>query len=152
MRDQYSKIRFTICYGLGGNYRVGCRFLAVCRAGEIREPKSFSPGGSERMIAIERRIQSSLDSVLSVKYFFESNFRVERAQFSSFTSPLLKRDNALKALEWIPNVSSAQRSQYENAPKVDGFENFRFTERSKKGKLITAGQREDYFPVFLLNR
>ena len=143
----YLLVLLVLIIGVGASV-IGFRQIVLLE--EAEKQKNFVIAASDRMVAIERAIQSNLDSVLSIKSFFESNLIVQREQFRSFVSPLLKRNSALQALEWIPNVSAEERSSYESVAKSEGFKNFKFTERSGKGKLIKAGTREDFFPVFYL--
>ncbi len=51
-------------------------------------------------------------------------------------------------MQWIPRVPKSEREAYENAARKDGYVNFRFTERSSQGDIVTAAQRAEYFPVF----
>ena len=143
----YLLVLLVLIIGVGASV-IGFRQIVLLE--EAEKQKNFVIAASDRMVAIERAIQSNLDSVLSIKSFFESNLIVQREQFRSFVSPLLKRNSALQALEWIPNVSAEERSSYESVAKSEGFKNFKFTERSGKGKLIKADTREDFFPVFYL--
>ena len=144
---KYMLVFFVLIIGIGATV-VGFRQFVLLE--EAEKQKNFLIAASDRMVAIERAIQSNLDSVLSIKSFFESNLAVQREQFRSFVSPLLKRNSALQALEWIPNVSAEERADFEAVARSEGFKNFKFTERSKTGKLISAGTREDFFPVFYL--
>jgi CHASE1-domain containing sensor protein len=142
---QYILVFFVLGIGVAASV-AGFRQFVLIEESEKR--RSFVLAASDRLVAIERSIQSNLDSVLSVKSFFESNLVVHREQFRSFVSPMLKRNGALKALEWVPNVPAKDRDEFEAIAKSEGFSNFRFTERDKKGKLVSAGMRENYFPVF----
>jgi len=144
---KYLSVLLVLIVGVGASV-IGFRQFVLLE--EAEKQKNFVIAASDRMVAIERAIQSNLDSVLSIKAFFESNLIVQREQFRSFVSPLLERNSALQALEWIPNVPAEERVQFEAVAKSEGFKNFRFTERSKKGELINAGTREDFFPVFYL--
>ena len=145
--QKYLLVLLVLIVGVGASV-IGFRQFVLLE--EAEKQKSFVLAASDRMVAIERAIQSNLDSVLSIKAFFESNLIVQREQFRSFVSPLLKRNSAIQALEWVPNVSAEERDDFEAVAKSEGFKNFMFTERSKSNKLISAGAREDFFPVFYL--
>jgi len=96
-------VLLVLIIGVGAS-AIGFRQIVLLE--EAEKQKNFVIAASSRMVAIERAIQSNLDSVLSIKAFFESNLIVQREQFRSFVSPLLKRNSAIQALEWIPNVSA----------------------------------------------
>jgi len=59
------------------------------------------------------------------------------------------RSNTIQALEWIPLVLAEQREQFENERK-DEFSGFEFTQRESQGNMISAENRDEYFPVYFM--
>ncbi|MBT3990316.1 MAG: response regulator [Rhodospirillaceae bacterium] len=145
--QKYMLVLLVFAIGVAASV-VGFRQFVLIE--ETEKEHNFHLAATERLVAIERSIQSNLDSVLSIKSFFESNLAVKRDQFKSFVLPVLKRNSALKALEWIPMVTASERAKYENAAKSEGFKGFKFVERTKSKKMISAKLREDYFPVYFV--
>jgi PAS domain S-box-containing protein len=75
---------------------------------------------------------------------------VSRDEFWIFTQPYLTRYPSIQALEWIPRVFSEEREKYEMQARQEGFTSFHFTERQEQGKMIPAGQRTEYFPIYYM--
>ncbi len=144
---RYFIVILVLVLGVGASAIGFAQFVLI---EENDKERSFVLAASDRAVVIERSIQSNLDSVLSIKFFFESNLLVKRDQFASFVASVLKRNVAVKALEWVPVVPAKERKAYVSAAQSEGFKNFDFLERSEKGKLVKAGARQDYYPVFFL--
>ena len=109
---------------------------------------SFNGVAQERLDALETNVTLSLDNLVTVGAFFDASHEVEREEFDRFTVPLLTRNRAIQALEWIPRVPRRSRQAYEEDARHDGFPSFQFTERPSPAQLARAGEREEYFPVF----
>lgn len=144
---RYYLVLLVLILGVGASFAGFEQFVFI---EESAKERSFVLAASDRLAAIEQSIHSNLDSVLSIKSFYESNRIVQRDQFRSFVAPILRRHAAIKALEWIPAVEASRRSEFENKARRDGFKNFKFIERSKSGKLVSARVREKYFPVYFV--
>ncbi|MCW8992604.1 MAG: CHASE domain-containing protein [Gammaproteobacteria bacterium] len=52
------------------------------------------------------------------------------------------------SLKWAPRVTEAQRPAFEAAARAAGLASFRITERDAQGRLVLAGRRAEYFPVY----
>ena len=57
-------------------------------------------------------------------------------------------ESSIQAIEWIPRVPFEGRAFREAEAWQDGFTAFCFTEYDKDGRLVSAGRRAEYFPVF----
>ena len=53
----------------------------------------------------------------------------------------------LQALEWVPRIASVERAKYENAARKEGLQGYQITEKDRRGQLVRAAPREEYFPV-----
>lgn len=97
---------------------------------------------------------NNLDDYLEVLYavraFYDANPDVDRAQFRTFTDPLLSRHPGIQALEWVPWVRGSERSAYEARARAEGLADFHFTERDGGGRRVTAATRSEYFPVYFV--
>ena len=65
--------------------------------------------------------------------------------------PWLKKDSVAQAFEWVPRVRASERTGYELAARRDGLDHFGFTEKDKEGKLVSAGRRDEYYPVYFVS-
>ena len=123
-------------------------FLLLRNLEERSAKAAFENVAAERLDDVEVSIQQSLDNLDALAAFYNSSQLVTRAEFARFTSPLLSRDKAIQALEWSPWVPLNMRRRYEDSAGRDGFASFHFTEKTPQGKMVTAGSRPEYFPVF----
>ncbi len=89
-----------------------------------------------------------LDTLYSEAAFFTAYRQVDRDQFRIFAQSWLARHHSIQALEWVPRVLHAERSDYEEAARRDGYPDFKITERSKKGLLVERTPQVEYFPVY----
>jgi CHASE1-domain containing sensor protein len=73
---------------------------------------------------------------------------VSRDEFRTFIAPFMDKYKNIQALVWIPNVHKSRREEIENTGRRDGFEGFDIRELDNNGQLVTAGIRDQYFPLF----
>lgn len=98
--------------------------------------------------ALIRNLDAYLEVLHSVRAFFDANQEVDRQQFRTFAASALARHEGIQALEWVPRVQAHDRPVFEARARAEGFEGFRLTERDEAGRLVTAAERSEYFPVF----
>jgi signal transduction histidine kinase/ActR/RegA family two-component response regulator len=101
-----------------------------------------------RMMALQRGLEAGYLVLESMSAFHDSAAAMSRQDFKRLVRPLLKNNIAVQALEWIPRVALAQRPAYEAAARADGYERFGITQRESQGRMISAEEREEYFPVY----
>ena len=99
---------------------------------------------------VEEKLQIITNTLASLNAFYKSSQFVDRTEFREFTAPLLKRHPSIQALEWAPYVPHDMRSTYKDNAQNDGLDNFQFRTLNKEKQLITAPEKESYFPVFYL--
>ncbi|MGD1075853.1 MAG: CHASE domain-containing protein, partial [Thermodesulfovibrionales bacterium] len=110
----------------------------------------FNRAAENRHVWLGREIESDLQTLVSLQAFYLNSEKINRSEFHEFTKTLLSQHPHIHALEWIPRIPSDRREGFENAAKKEGFPNFQITERDARGKLIRAGKREEYFPVYFV--
>ncbi len=94
--------------------------------------------------------QASLikNKLLALTAIYRGSEFVDRNEFTTFASTLREDDDSIQALEWVPIVRNDYRSDYEHLARKDGFNDFEFKEFSNNRKLVTADQRDIYYPVY----
>jgi diguanylate cyclase (GGDEF)-like protein/PAS domain S-box-containing protein len=111
--------------------------------------RRFQLVAAERSGAIIEKFKENLRDLDAVRRFFVGSEFVGRREFHRFVAPILQY-RGFRALEWIPRVTRDQRAAFEIAAREDGFTEFRFTEQDPEGRLVPAGDRDEYFPVYYL--
>ncbi|HDN25818.1 MAG TPA: PAS domain S-box protein [Thioploca sp.] len=97
---------------------------------------------------LRRELDLSVEVLLGVKGLFEASEFVTRKEFQVFTTPKLASYPTIQALEWLPKVTTEQRTVYEATARADGLSSFSIMERHRQGQMVPAGTRAEYFPVF----
>jgi PAS domain S-box-containing protein len=110
----------------------------------------FNRASEDRILALQRGIEESLQELESISAFYAASEVVTRKKFHDFVRPFLLHNPGVQALEWIPRVPASLRNTYEQAAQRDGFSGFRFTDRKSQGIMIRAGGRREYFPVYFV--
>ena len=99
-------------------------------------------------VAIEQELLTHLDFLHSIAALYDTSPFVSREEFRTFANSLLKRARGVQALEWIPLISAGERGEYERLARSDGLPDFRIKEKNATGKMVSAGTRAEYFPVY----
>lgn len=121
----------------------------VIRGWERKNLRSeFGTLAQERVEVLQSKMLALLEVLDSVAAFYSTNDHVSRDEFAKFVTDAKLRHAELQGLSWNPRVSAAQRTAYETAARREGFADFKFSEMNTAGKLVDAGAREEYVPVF----
>ena len=113
---------------------------------QIRK-ENFDRLAQEEIQEIQASVLSTAATLRSIRGLFNASATVDRDDFHAFVESL-EVAHMVQALEWIPRVPHAARSEYEEAARRGGFPVFEFTERASHGDMVRAGDREEYFPVY----
>ncbi len=108
----------------------------------------FALDAQNYSVALEKSIGGNLSSLHAIEGLYASSFKVTRARFRTFVNKILPHNDGIHALRWIPRVAGAERKKYEAAAIRDGYSKYRFAELNSKRQLVTAGKRDEYFPVY----
>src|SRR5208337_4734332 len=99
---------------------------------------------------LEANLALNLNDIVSLGAVFDVSPSLNRLDFSRFTAPLLEENHAIQALEWAPRVPKNLRQTYEGAARRDGLASFQITEQLADGRMVAAGERQEYCPVFFV--
>ncbi len=123
-------------------------FILMQKWEQQRVQVHFESAASSYLAAINNEASQHQVMVSSIANFHRSLDAVNRVAFSAFSSAVLLEHDDVQALEWVPRVPHAVRSEYEESAWRAGFGKFRFTERAAGGELVTARSRDEYYPVY----
>jgi signal transduction histidine kinase len=115
---------------------------------EERTRNTFQAAAEDRAIAIERALKHKIELVTSsMSAFFQAvGTEVSPEMFKNYVMPLISKDNSIKAVEWIPFITSEKRAEFlAAAQKI--YPNFQLTELNDN-KIVPAAPRESYLPLF----
>ncbi|HQT46792.1 MAG: hypothetical protein B7X08_05055 [Acidocella sp. 20-63-7] len=123
-------------------------FLLMRGVAEQKQRAAFGQAAEARLALVSTNVTLTLDNLVVASTFFDVAPNITREGFHNLAVPILQRNPAIQALEWIPRVLQAQRGQYEAAAQGDGLAGFRITERTPTGLIIPAANRPEYYPVY----
>lgn len=103
-----------------------------------------------RVEVLRNRVFRSLEVLYGIQSFYATRSEVSRQQFGQFVGAALRRQPELQALAWDAWVPAGERHLWEETARQEGYPDFHFTEESKASGLVTAGARDEYFPVYYL--
>ena len=110
--------------------------------------QAFTKETEKIITVLDGKFEINLHNLISIRSIFHASTEVTPSEFQIFTKPLLSKFKFIQALEWIPRVPDSDREMYENRMRNAGLPRFQFTELLHPGKMIRAGSRSEYFPVY----
>jgi PAS domain S-box-containing protein len=135
----------AVVLGLGTTLAA---FQGVRSANHDRLVARFERETGNLAMGARQRIDSHLDVFYSLRDHFDAEGAVTRQAFAAFTRSQLQRHPGIQALEWVPVVPRSARAAFEAAARREGLAGFRLTERDAANRLVPAGDRPVYYPVF----
>ena len=124
--------------------------LRLYRDDGIRIRENFRHSVDVHAAAIDAQVSANIAVLQSVKALFDASERVTRPEFRTFATFLRNRYPSIKALGWIPRVTTGGRVAMEAQAQSEGLAGFQFTERQAQGDMVPAREREEYFPVYFM--
>lgn len=117
---------------------------------EIKQ--KFFTKNNDRLFALEKTIQTYTDILNSVTALYAASSTVDRHEFKHFIDKISQQKDyrSFQALEWVPRVTEVSREIFETRARQDGYPDFQITEQAENGRLVRAGNRAEYFPVYYL--
>jgi CHASE1-domain containing sensor protein len=104
----------------------------------------------ERTELLRNKIECSMEVLHSIAQLCADGADVTASRFRDFTAEALARHPEIQALSWDPCVPLAERAAYEQTARASGSPGFTFTEFNAAGRLVPAGTRPSYVPIYLL--
>ncbi len=114
-----------------------------------RQTDAFASAARDRVLVIQRELVHSLQVVQDLGSFFDASGQVARRQFREFVEPVLKRDDAIQALYWVPRVPAERRSAFV-AEARRAYPPFLITGSEGDTALKSVAERPVHFPVLYI--
>lgn len=107
----------------------------------------FQKDVNEVAASLFREMALNLEALRSMAILFEGDTDPNFAQFGLRAKKILSRHPDIQALEWIPRVIHSKRATYESRLQQE-FPEFEIMEQNKKGGMVSAREKPEYFPVY----
>ncbi len=105
---------------------------------------------AEHVEALKGRLIQSLEVLYAIEALLSAHAHITRKEFHDFVSGTLARRAELQGLAWDPRVPDSARAEWEARAHDDGFNAFKIVEQRTDGRLVPAGERPEYFPVYFM--
>ena len=134
---------------LGIGLMVSVALFFALRRWEVRENQAEFDYAATHPVEAVRRATERINMVHeAMREYFYGDPNVTRNEFATSVAPFLPHVPALKNWLWAPRVSRADRDPFEETARREGFHDFRITESATPGNLVSANDRDDYFPIW----
>lgn len=102
----------------------------------------------ERIQNLEASIKAHLEALYTIRSNFDASNNVGRNEFKMMTKHHFERFPSIKALEWIPIVTTTEREEMEAEIRKSVDPKFSFSDITEDGVKISSPIRNRYFPVW----
>jgi diguanylate cyclase (GGDEF)-like protein len=114
--------------------------------------REFKVRASNRATVLQRGIDEYLFKLVALRALFDgSTAPIDRAQFATFASAITVDQTAIHNLSWLPRVNGAARKVHELGAVREGLTDYRISDVSADGRLMTSPERDEYFPKFFIS-
>jgi PAS domain S-box-containing protein len=96
---------------------------------------------------LQHEIEKDTQALVALRSFIDAADSINHENFVLFTKPFLTGNTRVHALSWLPLVTDAQKTEFEQSIQRQGFPEFHIFERDAEGTNISALPRAEYFPV-----
>lgn len=96
---------------------------------------------------MEKNVQTYLNILTAAERFVNASQHISANEFKVFTEKFVAITPSIQSLSWNPKITKEQRPEFEHKIKEQGFPDFTIKERLPSGELVTAQERDVYFPV-----
>jgi len=96
--------------------------------------------------AVSKRVEMDVELVHAMGAFLSAAGTVDKATFTRYTQLVLSRHSEIRALEWAPRITLAERAEYERTMRAAGATNFVIRDAIPNERRPAAA-REEYFPL-----
>ena len=145
--SQYKSLALIVALGIA----LSISLFVLARNDERATMKlNFLYDAEKSMAILMREIAMNLHEIDDLRAYYESSELVTREEFATFTRHTYSQYSTVTAEIWAPRVTSPGRENFEKSLRKGEIPEFQITERGKQNRFVRAGNREEYYPVYLM--
>jgi PAS domain S-box-containing protein len=143
-RTRYGPLAAAVCLGTAASFGI---FALVRTSERGRVEAEFERDAHNYASSVTRSFETKLLILNSLRSLFVVSGPLHPHEFQAFTDPILLQMPDVRALDWVPRVSRADRADHEATMRARGAAAYQILERNESGAMVVAGDRPVYFPV-----
>ncbi|MGW8257939.1 MAG: sensor histidine kinase [Thermoguttaceae bacterium] len=124
-------------------------FFAFCRHEKQLAKAQFSLLAEKKAEAVKHSLSIQLSTFSLIKSFYAGSQNVDRNEFTTFASTILRDSPDFQLLAWVPRVPEAVRQLHERTGKKIVSVQYEITQ-FQTGEIVPAAKRAQYFPIFYI--
>ncbi len=101
-------------------------------------------------LELNNSLTTNLNVLKSLKSFYSASKTINSKEFATFVTQSLVDFKGVQALSWNRRVLASERDVFEKSMRLEGYSNFKITERDGDKKLVRSGNRPEYYPVTII--
>jgi PAS domain S-box-containing protein len=104
----------------------------------------------ERVQSVEAALTNRLAILQFASSFYAGSEEVERREFHTFSSPILKNNRDIEFIGWLPEVPENSRADFEKKMQKDDIAEFRVHGIDNRGVERPSTPRAKYYPFLFV--
>jgi diguanylate cyclase (GGDEF)-like protein len=127
---------------------ISACYVVSLRQNRVAELELGTRANSHELL-LESGINHYTDKIVALQDLFESSdHEVTRGEFTDFAKFLLRDQNAILSITWVPRIRRGERIAHELAAVRDGLPGYRITSVGPDGTLARSADLDEYFPIY----
>lgn len=135
---------YILCVGLLFSAYL---FLLVQEWEQQQAQHDFEIASYSYVAAVQNELARHNEVLSSIASIYGTSDKIDRTAFAAFVSAISLEHRDTTSFEWAPRVLHTERAAYEARARLLGDLSFNVTELDDDGRLVSASQREFYFPI-----
>jgi len=138
-------------------------FISILIAGTILSLWIFNIVQTDEKVRVQYDLQSMTDErstavaletgsiellIKSVAGLYIASQHVDMSEFIAFINVIIPSRNEIKVVSWVPYTLSSRLDQLAQTAGEDGYKNYHIQEWDTERNIVSAGQRDSYYPVY----
>lgn len=91
-----------------------------------------------------RYYQDTLNAALA---YINNSERITHIEFQKFSSKIIRKQSGIRAISWNRIIKDEDKEKFIQEMKLNGYPNFRITEKNVDNQIIDAKKRDEYIVV-----
>jgi signal transduction histidine kinase/CheY-like chemotaxis protein len=149
--NMFSKLRLSlVLVALIGTIFTFLFFIVAQISEEKQLERRFEKDAAILETSIKSEFERYKSDLIFLERFWVCSETVGRDEFREFVLPFFINDSCLTSIFWVPYVSKATRTKFEQSARRDGIEHFQIIDYSDRNISFRADSRDKYFPFFYI--